>query len=105
MTAFNLKLDLSFIRASLVAQLVKNLPAMQETLVLFLGREDPFPGTRDRLPTPVFLGFPCGSAGKESVCNVGDLGLIPGLGRSPGEGKGCPLQYSGLENLQRVRHD
>ena len=44
------------------------------------------------------LGFPCGSAGKESACNVGDLGLIPGLGRSPGEGKGYPLQYSGLEN-------
>ena len=41
MTAFNLKLDLSFIRASLVAQLVKNLPAMQETLVQFLGQEDP----------------------------------------------------------------
>ena len=44
-------------------------------------------------------GFPSGSAGKESVCNVGDLGLIPGLGRSPGEGKGYPLQYSGLENF------
>ena len=43
-------------------------------------------------------GFPCGSAGKESTCNVGDLGLIPGLGRSPGKGKGYPLQYSGLEN-------
>ena len=43
-------------------------------------------------------GFPCGSAGKESVCNVGDLGLIPAWGRSPGEGKGYPLQYSGLEN-------
>ena len=42
--------------------------------------------------------FPCGSAGKESTCNVGDLGLIPRLGRSPGEGKGYPLQYSGLEN-------
>ena len=42
--------------------------------------------------------FPCGSAGKESACNVGDLRLIPGLGRSPGEGKGYPLQYSGLEN-------
>ena len=38
------------------------------------------------LPTPVFLGFPCGSAGKESACKVGDLGLIPGLGRSHGEG-------------------
>ena len=45
----------------------------------------------------MLLGFPCGSAGKES-CNVGDLGSIPGLGRSSGEGKGYPLQYSGLEN-------
>ena len=44
------------------------------------------------------LGFPCGSAGKESACSAGDLGSIPGLGRSPGEGKGYPLQYSGLEN-------
>ena len=43
-------------------------------------------------------GFPCGSAGKEFSCNVGDLGSIPGLGRSPGEGTGYPLQYSGLEN-------
>ena len=43
-------------------------------------------------------GFPCGSAGKESACNAGDLGLISGLGRSAGEGKGYPLQYSGLEN-------
>ena len=42
--------------------------------------------------------FPCSSAGKESTCNVGDLGSMPGLGRSPGEGKGYPLQYSGLEN-------
>ena len=53
---------------------------------------------RDRLPTPIFLGFPCGSAGKESACNVGDLGSTPGLGRSPEEGKGYPLLYSGLEN-------
>ena len=59
--------------------------------------------TPDRLPTPVLLGFPCGSAGKESACNAGDLGLIPGLGRSPREGN-TPviysriLQYSGLEN-------
>ena len=56
--------------------------------------------------------FPGGSAGKESTCNVGDLGSIPGLERSPGEGNGYPLQYSGLENpmdcivqgSQRVRH-
>ena len=42
--------------------------------------------------------FPGSSAGEESACNVGDLGLIPRLGQSPGEGKGYPLQYSGLEN-------
>ena len=56
------------------------------------------PWRRDRLHIPVFLGFPGGSAGKESTCNVGDLGSIPGLGRSPGERKGYSLQYSGLEN-------
>ena len=58
-------------------------------------------------------GFACGSAGKESDCNAEDLGLIPGLGRSPGEGKGYPLQYSGLENsmdciihgITNSRHD
>ena len=44
------------------------------------------------------MGFPCDSAGKESSCDAGDLGSIPGLGRSPGEGKDYPLQYSGLEN-------
>jgi len=44
------------------------------------------------------MGFPGGSTGKESACNIGDMGSIPGLGRSPGEGKDYPLQYSGLEN-------
>ena len=44
-----------------------------------------------------YIGFPVGLAGKESACNVGDLGSIPGLGRSPGEVNGYPLQYSGLE--------
>ena len=69
---------------------------MQKTLVqLLVGK---IHWRRDRLPTPVFLAFPCGSDGKEYTCNEGDLGLIPGLGRSPGEGKGFPLQYSGLEN-------
>ena len=82
--------------ASLVAQLVKNLPAMQKILVQFLGWEECW--RRDRLPTPVFLGFPCGSAGKESACNAEDLGSIPRLGRSPEEGKVYPPQYSGLEN-------
>ena len=88
--------------ASLIAQLVKNLPAMQETWFnSWIGK---ICWRRDRLPTPVFLGFLCGSAGKESACNVGDLGLIPGSGRSPGEGKGYPLQYSGLENSMDTVH-
>ena len=51
------------------------------------------------METRVIVVFPCGSAGKESACNAGDLGSIPGLGRSPGEEKGYPLQYSGLENF------
>ena len=49
------------------------------------------------------MGFPGDSAGKESACNAGDLGLIPGLGKSPGEGNGYPLQYSGLENSMDYR--
>ena len=50
--------------------------------------------------------FPCGSAGKESACKAGDLCLISGLGRSPGEGKGYPLQYSGLENsMDSIVHE
>ena len=60
----------------------------------------------------IYMGFPRGSAGKESTCNAGDLSSIPGLGRSPGEGNSYSLQYSGLENsmeksmgLQRVRHN
>ena len=73
---------------------------MQETPVQFLGQEDP--QEKDRLPTLVFLGFPCSSAGNESARNVGDLGPIPGLGRSPGEEKGYLLQYSGLENSMVV---
>ena len=84
--------------ASLVAQLVKNLPAMQETWV------GEFPWRRDRLPTPGFLGFPSSSDGKESTCNGGDLGLIPGLRRSPGGGHGNPIQYSCLENPHDQRN-
>ena len=68
---------------------------MQETLVQFLGQEDPL--RRESLPTPVFLGFPGGSVGNESACKAGDLGSVPELGRSPGEGNHYPLQYSGLE--------
>ena len=64
---------------------------------LIPGQEVPW--RRDRLPTPVFLGFAWDSDSKESSRSAGDLGLIPELGRSPGEGKGNPLQYSGLENF------
>ena len=53
------------------------------------------PWRKDRLPTPVLVDFPCGSAGKGSACNEEDLGSIPGLGSSSGEGKGYPLYYSG----------
>ena len=57
------------------------------------------PGSCFWLCFPVVrLGFPCGSAGRESACHAGDLGSIPALGRSPGAGKSYPLQYSGLEN-------
>ena len=107
---------------------VKNLPAMQETQVQSLGQEGPLekgsathssilglsylqcwrhhfdswvgkiPWRRDRLPTPVFLVFPGGSDGKESACNAGHLGSIPGSGRSPGRASVNTLQYSCLEN-------
>ena len=69
---------------------------MQETPVRFLGQEDPL--EKGLATHSTILGLPCGSAGKESACNVGDLGSIPELGRYPGERKGYPLQYSGLEN-------
>ena len=184
-----LDVPLQYSWASLVAQLVENLPAMRETWVRSLGWEDPLekgkashssilawripwdlfglpwwlrwksvcpqcgrprfnlqvgkiPWRRKWQPTPVLLPrkfhgwrslvgyspwgrkeldtterfhflFTCGSAGKESTCNAGDLGLIPGLGRSPGEGKGYLLQYSGLRipwtvwsmGSQRIGHD
>ena len=73
--------------ASLRTQLVKKPPAVREW---------------DRLPTPAFLGFPCGSAGKESTCNAGDLGSTPELGRPPGEGKGYPLQYTHSRTIQSM---
>ena len=76
---------LSYSWASLVAQLVKNLPAMQETWFnSWIGK---ICWRRDRLPTLIFLGFPGGSDGKESTCNVGGLSSIPGLGRSLGREK------------------
>ena len=102
--------------SDMVAQWVKNLPAMQKTPVQFLSRDDPW--KRDRLPTLVFLGFPGGSDSKESTCNAGVLGSIPGLGRSPGGGHGNPHSIlawrspwteepGGLQSMgpQRARHD
>ena len=109
-----------------MAQLVKNPPAMQETWVRSLGW-DKSPGegkgyplqysglensmdctvhrvAKSRMQLSGFhlllgtKGFPASSDSKESACNAGDLRLIPGLGRSLREGKGYPLQYSGLEN-------
>ena len=103
----------------LVAQLAKNLPAMWGTWVRSPGWEDPLAKGKAThsnilawgIPWSVqpmglqrvghdfyFQDFPGGSDGKASVYNVGDLGSIPGLGRSPGEGNGNPLQYSCLEN-------
>ena len=73
-----------------------NPPAIQENRFDSWVREIHW--RRDRLPTPIFLDFSCGSADKESAYNVGDLHLIPGSGRFPGEGKGYPLQYSSLKN-------
>jgi len=85
---------IAFSRASLIAQLVKNPPAMQETPVRFLDQEDML--AKGRLSTLVFLDFPCGSAGKESTCNMGDLGSSPRLGRSPRGGNGYSLLHSHL---------
>ena len=102
--------------SSLVAQVVNNLPAMQECR--FDSWDGKLPWRRDRLPIPVFLSFPGGSAGKESTSSAGDLGLVPKLGRSPGRRHGNPLQHFCLENpmdrgawqlqsieSQRVRHN
>ena len=75
--------------ASLIAQLVKN--CLQCRRPQFDSWVRKIHWRRDRLPTPVFLGFPCDSAGKEYACNTRDLGFIPGLGRPPWEGKGYPL--------------
>ena len=78
-------------RASLIDHMGKSPPRFNSWV-------RKIPWRRDRLPTPVFLGFPCGSAGKESACNAGDLGSIHEPRRSPGEGNGNPLQHSYLEN-------
>ena len=82
--------------------MVKNLPAMQETLVQLLGQEDLL--EKGEATHSCILGFPLWLSWKESACNVGDLGSLLGLRRSPGEGKGYPLQYSVLENSMDTVH-
>ena len=97
--------------ASLIAQLVKNhLRYRKPWLDSWVGK---ICWRRDRPPTPVVLGFLCGSAGKESASNAGDLDSIPGLGRSPGEGKATHSSILAWRisrtvqsvGLQRVGHD
>ena len=73
---------------------------MQETPVRFLDWEDPL--EKGKPTHSSILGFPCGSAGKESACNAGDPSSIPGLERSPGEGIGYPLQYSWASLVAQV---
>ena len=82
----------------------RGFPSMSDSLTLFVSQKGTtFSFCCNQPPAlllliPFSMGFPGGSAGKESACNAEDLGSIPGLGRSPGEGKGYPPQYSGLEN-------
>ena len=83
--------------ASLVAQLVKNPSAVQEIPIQFLGQEDR-PGEGIGYPLQYSWAFLVAQKVKKSTCNAGDLGSVPGLGRSPGGGHGNPLQYSCLEN-------
>ena len=87
-------------KASLVAQLVKNLLVKKPWFNSWVGK---IPWRRHRLPTPVFISFPGSSAGKEATHNAGNLDSIPGFGRSPAGGHGNPPQYSCLENPHRQR--
>ena len=83
--------------ASLVAQMVKHLPAVRETWVRSPGWDGPL--EEGMAPhSDVFNHYSGGSDGKASACSAGDLGSIPGLGRSSGEGNSNPLQYFCLEN-------
>ena len=93
------------------SSVVRNPPAIQETPVQSRVRKIRW--RRDRLPTPVFLGFTCGSAGKQSACNARDLGLIPGLGRFSRRREWLPTPvfwpggFHGLQSMgsKRVGHD
>ena len=77
-----------------MAQLVENPSAIQKMWVQYLVWEDTL--EKGQATHSVILGFPCGSTGKESICNVGDFVSISGFARNPGEGKGT--MYSGMEN-------
>ena len=100
-SGFQDRYELADVGASLVAQLVKNcLQCRRHRSDSWLGT---IPWQRDRLPTPVFLGFLGDSDSKEFTCNAGNLVSIPGLERSPGAGHGNPLQYSCLENAHGQR--
>ena len=94
--AFKIQALCQDFQASLVAQLIKT--HLQCRRLQFDSWVRKICWRRNRLPTLGFQGFPGGSDGKESSCNAGDLGSVPGLGGSPREGKDYPLQYSGLEN-------
>ena len=87
--------------ASLIAQFLKN--GLQSRRLWFGSWVRKIPWRRDRILTPVFLGFPGGPAGKESAFSIGDPGSIPGLERFPGEGKAYPLLYSCLYSLWGCR--
>ena len=92
---------ISYIRSSDFIQLITNIlyPFTNLSLLWFDSWVGKICWSRESLHTPVFLGFPCGSACKESACNAGELDSISGLGRSSGEGKGHPLwpgEFHGL---------
>ena len=91
-------------QASVVSQLVNNLIYLQYRRPRFNSWVGNIPWKRDRILTPVFLGFPDDSDWKESACNVGDLGSITGLRRAPGKGNGNPIWYSCLENPHGQRN-
>ena len=80
--------------SQLLSYFIKNLAFNFESFLVFLG----ICHNRSEKKMLVGFGFPCGSDGKESACNVGDLGSISGLGRSPGKGNGNPFQYFCLGN-------
>ena len=90
-----------YIRSSDLIQLITSIlyPFTNLSLLWFDSWVGKICWSRERLHTPVFLGFPCGSSRKETACNAGELGSISGLGRSSGEGKGYPLwpgEFHGL---------